>query len=82
MQVPDLAQPWPPIQGGCLRRSRSAMVCITCQCFRHQARPDGVTTPACDLHEASLPQGHHLDHRCHQWLPRLELKIGWCPEAG
>jgi len=57
------------------------MTCITCQCFRHQTDDDGTTHPACELHASTIPQGHHLSHRCHQWLPRLELKIGWCPEA-
>jgi len=57
------------------------MVCMTCQCFRHQEDNDGITQPACEWHESRLPQGQHLNHRCHQWLPRLELKVGWCPEA-
>ena len=71
----------PPMERSVLRPSRSLMTCITCQCFRHQTDDDGTTYPACELHASTIPQGHHLNHRRHQWLPRLELKIGWCPEA-
>ncbi|RPF78647.1 MAG: galactose oxidase [Synechococcus sp. TMED20] len=64
-----------------LRPSRSLMVCITCQQFRHALTPIGTTTPACSRHERLLPQGSHLSHRCYQWMQRLESETDWSPEA-
>ena len=72
---------WATLNTGTLRPSRSAMVCITCQQFRHALSEDGTTIPACTRHERLLPQGSHLNHRCHQWMQRLEHEIGWGPEA-
>ena len=77
----DESTRWPAIQPGQLRPSRSLMVCITCQQFRHALTKAGTTIPACSRHERLLPQGAHLNHRCHQWTQRLEKEIGWCPEA-
>ncbi|WP_226423313.1 galactose oxidase [Synechococcus sp. MU1611] len=64
-----------------LRPSRSLMVCLTCQHFQHTLAEAGVTQPVCARHQQLLPQGAHLDHRCHQWMQRLEKEIGWCPEG-
>ena len=72
---------WPPMSTGQLRPSRSLMVCLTCQHFEHTISVEGTTHPACSQHQRLLPQGSHLNHRCHQWLQRLEQEIGWCPES-
>ena len=72
---------WQEIASGQLRPSRSQMVCITCQQFRHALTATGTTIPACSHHERLLPQGSHLSHRCHAWMQRLEHAIGWCPEV-
>ena len=71
---------WQEIESSQLRPSRSLMVCITCQQFRHALTTAGTTIPACSRHQRLLPQGSHLSHRCHQWTQRLERRIGWCPE--
>ena len=80
LNVP-LAGTLPPMGAGQLRPSRSLMVCLTCQHFQHTLAEAGVTQPVCARHQQLLPQGAHLDHRCHQWMQRLEKEIGWCPEG-
>ena len=80
LNVP-LAGTWPPMGAGQLRPSRSLMVCLTCQHFQHTLAEAGVTQPVCARHQQLLPQGAHLDHRCHQWMQRLEKEIGWGPEG-
>ena len=72
---------WPEMHAGQLRPSRSLMVCLTCQHFQHTLGEAGVTQPACAQHQQRLPQGTHLNYRCHRWMQRLEQEIGWCPES-
>jgi hypothetical protein len=72
---------WGDLPDGVLRSCRSGRVCITCQGFGYETDAHCRTLLVCHLHRAHIPQGQHLVSRCHQWLPRLETRIGWAPEA-
>jgi hypothetical protein len=72
---------WGDLPDGVLRSSRSGRVCITCQGFGYATDAHCHTLLVCHLHRAHIPQGQHLVSRCPQWLPKLETRIGWSPEA-
>ncbi|WP_231906024.1 galactose oxidase [Prochlorococcus sp. MIT 1306] len=42
------------------------------QCQSLWARP---------IHQRLIPQGQHLNSKCHQWIIRRELGGGWVPEV-
>ena len=73
---------WDHLDPAVLQPSRSAAVCLTCQHFRYEVGRHCITLLTCPVHQGLIPQGEHLCKRCAQWLPRRELRDGWCPEAG
>ena len=81
---------WAPFSVSCLRvsglrwapRPAEWSVCITCQDFRYEVGKHCDTLLTCPIHQGLTPQGEHLTKRCAQWVPRREVREGWCPEAG
>jgi hypothetical protein len=56
-----------------LRPSRSGVVCINCQQFRHEVGKHCVTQLTCPIHQGLIPQGEHLTKRCSRWVARREV---------
>ena len=74
------AEEWDYLDIDVLRPARSSRVCMTCQHFRYEVGNHCVTLLTCPIHQGLIPQGEHLTRRCSRWVPRRELKAGWCPE--
>ena len=75
------AEGWEYVEDGCLKRSRSACVCMTCQHFDYSCDKYCRTLLTCRIQERLIPHGEHLNSRCPLWMRRIEKDIGWCPEA-
>ena len=79
---PVTAEEWDHLEVDVLRPSRSGAVCITCQHFRYEVGRHCVTLLTCPIHQSLFPQGEHLTKWCALWVPRREVREGWCPEVG
>ena len=84
---PVNAEEWDYLDIDVLRTARSSRVCMTCQHFRYEVGRHYVTLLTCPIHQGLIPQGEHLTRRCSRWVPRREVPrrevaMGWCPEAG
>ncbi|WP_413358794.1 galactose oxidase [Prochlorococcus sp. MIT 1201] len=72
---------WQCMDEGTLKTSRSGAVCMTCNHFRYAVGKQCQTLLTCPIHQRLIPQGEHLNSKCHQWIIRRELEVGWAPEV-
>ena len=79
---PVNAEEWDYLDIDVLKPARSSKVCMTCQHFRYEVGRHCVTLLTCPIHQRLIPQGDHLTRRCSRWVPRREVEVGWCSEAG
>ena len=79
---PVNAEEWDYLDIDVLKPARSSKVCMTCQHFHYEVGRHCVTLLTCPIHQRLIPQGDHLTRRCSRWVPRREVAVGWCSEAG
>ena len=80
-QLESPVEHWPYLDEDVLLKTRSRMVCMTCNWFRPHAGMNCIPVLTCQLHQGLIADGEHLVSRCQGWTDDMTRQKGWAPEV-
>ena len=80
-EIFDQEEKWEFFEEGILKKTRTTLVCMTCQHFIYRQDLNYIIFLACYIQHRLIPHGDHLTSHRNLWIQLREKEIGCYQEA-